>query len=161
LSDLTGDDIPADALDAEIELRLGAVPRPVDWHRVSAVAAPAEWAALDAWVRWLGARYDLDGRELPPCWHRHGSLVDELSGLHGAHQVAYDPTQAASAAADWHRVLWDTRIRLREWVSRAGCTDRGHNPPVTAGWFTEPDQNYREGFAQTVRDDVHYRETPD
>lgn len=153
---MTGDTIPADDIEAEIALRLGAIPNPVDWRRLDEHAAAGEWAALDEWVRWLVHRYELDGRELPPCWHQHGPLVEELSALRGAHLVAFDRTQAASAAADWHRILWDTRIRVRDAVSRTGCTERSHNEAAPPTW-SAPSAAYASTLAQTVRADASTR----
>ena len=156
MPDLTGDSIPADDLEAEIVLQLGAVPRPVNWRRLDPESAAVEWAALDEWVRWLVSRYDLDGRELPPCWHQHGSLTEELSGLRGAHLVAFDPTQPASAASDWHRILWDTRVRLSDTVARSGCTERNHNRIATPGWVSST--AYADSLAETVRADIAQRD---
>ena len=153
MSDMSGDAIPADDIEAEIALRLGAIPKPVDWRHLDAHAAADEWAALDEWVRWLVQRYELDGRELPPCWHQHGPLVEELSSLRGAHLVAFDPAQAASAAADWHRTLWDSRIRVRDAVSRSGCTERSHNDVSAPTWIA-PSGTYAARLAQTVRADA-------
>lgn len=156
MPDLSGDAIPVDDLEAEIALRLGAVPRPVDWRQLDHDSASVEWSALDEWVRWLVGRYDLDGRELPPCWHQHGPLTEELSGLRGAHLVAFDPTQPASAASDWHRILWDTRVRLRDAVARSGCTERNHNETLCPDWVSS--SAYAVSLAATVRADIAQRD---
>ncbi|TDD65405.1 hypothetical protein E1262_25345 [Jiangella aurantiaca] len=74
----------------------------------------------------------------PADWWQHGALVEELSALKGAWDVAYDASQAASAAADWHMTFFNTRIRLKDWVSRLG----GHPGERTAdaqGWLNDPD----------------------
>lgn len=145
-------------VDALINQQLAAVPRPLDWSRLAADEAAEQWAALDRWVQRLVTRYALDGREVPPCWYRHGALVEELTGLRGAHQVAWDPTQAASAASDWHRILWDTRVRLRDWLTRTGCTARSHRADTVNEWVTTADGgDYAIGLAGFVRDDVRHR----
>lgn len=145
-----------DDLDAYIERTIGSVPRPLEWRRVRAVDARAEWAALDKWCRWLVNRYALDVREVPPCWYRHGAVVEELSALHGAWRVAYDPTQAASATADWHRALWDTRLRLRDWLSRTGCTVREHRSDTPPAW-SAANANYADAFGGHVSADEETR----
>lgn len=147
-------------VDALINQQLAAVPRPVDWSRLGPDEAAEQWAALDRWVRWLVARYAVDGREVPPCWYQHGALVEELTGLRGAQQVAWDPTQAASAASDWHRTLWDTRVRLRDWLTRTGCTARSHRPDTVDEWATSPgSEEYETGLTGFVLDDTRQRAT--
>jgi hypothetical protein len=132
---------PPDAadLDALVEEILGRAPRQVAWTRVTAADAPAQWAALDAWVRWLVTRYALDHRDVPPCWYRHGCLVEELSALRGAHLVAFDPSQPASAPADWHTTFGNTRTRIRDWNARTGCKPGQHRVDIPADWALDPE----------------------
>ena len=74
-----------------------AQPIPITWRIDPAdpdrtlTAADAEWLweELRDWVEWLVERYSLDHRIVPPCWFLHGALVDELTALWGAWQVAY------------------------------------------------------------------------
>ena len=129
---------PDTELDALVDLMLGQLPKPVDWRRIPAHAAAAEWAALDTWVRWLAARYALDHRELPPCWFRHAAVVEELSALRTAHASAFHPTQPAPGPLDWHQSLGYTRLRMRDWVARTGCKPGGHRGDTAADWTTEP-----------------------
>jgi hypothetical protein len=128
-------------LDALVEQILGRAPRPVAWTRITAADAPAQWAALDTWVRWLVTRYALDHRDVPPCWYRHGYLVEELSALRGAHLVAFDPSQPASAPADWHTTFGNTRTRIRDWNTRTGCKPAQHRADTPADWAQEPDRS--------------------
>ena len=129
---------PDTELDALVDLMLGQLPKPVDWRRIPAHAAAAEWAALDTWVRWRAARYALDHRELPPCWFRHAAVVEELSALRTAHASAFHPTQPAPGPLDWHQSLGYTRLRMRDWVARTGCKPGGHRGDTVAEWSTEP-----------------------
>ena len=117
---------PNDELDALVDQVLDRAPRPTDWARVPAHEAPMQWAALDAWVRWLVRRYTLDHRDVPPCWYRHGALVQELTALRDAHAGAYHPAQPLGGPADWHQTLGYTRLRCRDWVARTGCKPGEH-----------------------------------
>jgi hypothetical protein len=127
----------ATALDALVEEILGRAPRPVAWTRVTAADAPAQWAALDAWVRWLVTRYALDHRDVPQCWYRHGCLVEELSALRCAHMMAFDPSQSANAPSDWHTTFGNARARIRDWNARAGCKPGQHRADTTADWAVD------------------------
>ena len=132
-------------------------PSPIDWRRVTSIDCDRSWRRLDAWVRWLGARYSVDAREVPRCWYLHGAVVEELTALFGAHMVAFDPRQAASAAADWHRLFWDVRIRLRDWTSRTGCSAREHRASDVPDW-TQPMPAYAEELAHHVRHEAAVRQ---
>lgn len=134
-----GSDLDPEQLDALMNEVLGtSIPRPVRWADLQ----PAEYAdqlrILAGWVQWLGRRYDLDAKELPADWWQHGAHVEELSALKGAWDVANDPTQAASAAADWHLTFYNTRIRLREWTSRLGGKPGERPDPQTQRWLADP-----------------------
>lgn len=145
-------------VDALVEQMLGsAIPRPIVWAKLSAADAEKAWASLSAWVRQLAARYDLDGRELPPCWWRHGALVEELTALHGAWLVAYDDSQSAAAMSDWHRVFYETRHRLREWASRTGCSTHDHRDGTTPPWVGRDYKQWRAEFTAGVHDDLDRR----
>lgn len=142
----------AEELDALVEQVLGRAPRPVAWTRVTAADAPAQWAALDEWVRWLVTRYALDHRDVPPCWYRHGSLVEELSALRGAHTVAFDPSQPAGGAADWHTTFGYARARLQGWNARTGCKSGQHRDDTPAEWALDPHaSSYHAAFTAAVQ----------
>lgn len=123
-----------DELDALVNQILGSEPRPIDWSRLSGVAAAEALAELDAWVRWLVARYAIDPREIPPCWAEHGDLLEELSALHTAHRAAFDPAGPPTGPADWHTVLANTRARLQLAVARTGCRAGQHRLPNAPEW---------------------------
>ncbi|PSL08151.1 hypothetical protein CLV30_101118 [Haloactinopolyspora alba] len=133
-------ELTPEQLDALMQDTLGAaIPRPVRWAELDPADEATELVTLATWVSWLGARYGLDSRELPPDWWRHGALVEELSALKGAWDVAYDQTQAASAAADWHMTFYNTRIRLREWTSRLGGSPGNRTGTDLQRWLADPD----------------------
>lgn len=130
--------LPDELVEQLVTANLDDIPRPVRWIDLKGPAAERAWRDLAAFVTWLGIRYALHKRELPPCWWRHGALVEELTALKGAREVAYDPTQAASAIADWHRTLYETRIRLAEWAGRTNCNDHEHRDDQIQRWLVDP-----------------------
>ena len=140
VDDLLDDEADADVdVDAYIRDALGSRPRPIDWRRLSGDRAAATWAELDAWVRWVVTRYALDHRDVPPCWHAHGDLVEELSALMTAHAAAYDPAGNATGPSEWHQTLGATRQRLQIWAARTGCRRSEHRPPQPPTWVSDDD----------------------
>src|SRR5690625_4219811 len=134
-----GTDLDPEQLDQLMNEVLGStIPRPVRWGDLQPAEYADEIRALAGWVQWVGRRYDLDSKELPADWFQHGALVEELSALKGAWDVAYDPTQAASAASDWHLTFYNTRVRLREWTSRLGGKPGERPEPQTQRWLADP-----------------------
>jgi hypothetical protein len=131
---------------------LAGVGSPTDWRRVLSADAPREWAELREWVGWFKRRYTLDHRVVPPCWYRHGALVDLLSALRDHHEYAFGELQPATAATEWHRVFRDLEPRLRDWASRTGCTRDEHRPDVTVDWPEDA-----TAWSQHVVDDEYQR----
>ena len=118
---------------------LGGVPRPVRWHTLRGHEAHAQWSRLIPWVAWLTDRYALPPALVPRCWMRHGPLVEELTALHGAYEVAYNDTQAASAMLEWHAMFAMARTRLREWSSVTGCSREEHRDATLQPWTDDPE----------------------
>nr|WP_246220890.1 DUF4913 domain-containing protein [Phytoactinopolyspora mesophila] len=108
---------------------------------------------LAGWVRRVAIRYQLDSRELPPCWWRHGALIEELTALWGSWEVAYSDRQSASAMADWHSIFNETRTRLREWTSRTGCSAREHRGGTTPPWADDLYNHWWSEFITAVLDE--------
>lgn len=129
-------------------------PAPVDWRSVSEVDAPQKWRKLFGFVQWLVVRYQLPQNEIPQCWYRHGPLTEELSALHGAHVVCFDQTQIATAATDWHRVLFETRMRLREWAAATNCQANDHRSGQAQRWATSLTDEDRSAFAAHIEEFV-------
>jgi hypothetical protein len=123
-----------DDLDALVDEILGSKPRPIDWTKLTGAAADEARVALDTWVRWLVARYDIDAREIPACWAEHGDLFEELSALRTAHQAAFDPAGPPTGPADWHATLSNTRTRLQLAVAGTGCRAGHHRAPAPPAW---------------------------
>lgn len=138
-------------LDAMIEQVLARTPRPIDWTRLPAEDAAQTWLDLDDWVRWLTRTYVLDHRDIPPCWYRHGDLVEELTALWTAHRAAYEPTGPATGPADWHHTFAACRTRLQAWAARTGCRHGQHRDPVPPIWAGEPaTPDYTDAFLAHV-----------
>ncbi len=114
-------------------------PQPVCWPRLDRDSAFTAWHGLDSWIRWCIRRYGLDHRTVPPCWYRHGALVEELSALRTAWEAAYAPTAPGNAPLDWHAMFTMSRQRLQDWVARSGCRQDEHRAEQCANSPEEPD----------------------
>jgi hypothetical protein len=64
----------------------------------------------------------------------HGVLVDLLIALRDHYEYAFSGLQPGSAATEWQRVFVDPQPRLRDLVSRNGCTRDEHREDVTVVW---------------------------
>jgi hypothetical protein len=84
---------------------------PVDWRRLTAAEAEAQWRALDEFVAWLRTTYGLPPTVVPPLWHRHPELVEELSALHTHRLACYEPGSSGSGPLAWHADFADARER--------------------------------------------------
>jgi len=115
---------------------------PVCWATLDQATAAHQCAALGDWVRRLATRYALPTRTLPPCWYRHGGIVEELSALRSGWLAAYAPDARLSAALDWHHMFDGTRSRLHETTRGNGCTKDDHRDDDTASWLTSPDPRF-------------------
>lgn len=141
------EDMVAAAIGAEI-------PHPIDWTALTATERRDELHRLAAWVHAIGIAWPLTRAELPPCWFQHESLVRTLSAARDAYLTAYDPTQAASAAADWMHI-WDATLqRLTRWVATLGCRSE-HRTEQAQRWLTATD--YRQALAAWVNGDFDAR----
>jgi hypothetical protein len=128
-------------------------PETICWPRVDRDTARTAWHALDTWIRWCTLRYELDSRVIPPCWYRHGALVEELTALHTAWLTAHTAAAPGNAPLDWHAMFANARHRLQDWVARAGCRASEHRDQVQPSWITEPNP----GFLTHVQDDGDHR----
>jgi hypothetical protein len=125
-------------------------PVPVCWKILDHDAAAREWAAMAEWVRWLATRYTLAPRTIPPCWYRHGALIEELSALRTGWLAAFAPDAPGSAPLDWHTMFAATRNRLDETVSRGGCTKDDHRDDQIATWLTTPDSSFTDAIEEDL-----------
>lgn len=107
---------------------------PVDWRTLTAAQAKAQWRALDEFVTWLRTTYGLPPTVVPPLWHRHPELVEELSALHTHRLACYEPGSSGSGPLAWHADFADARERLREWIATSGTRLDRDRPTRTTSW---------------------------
>src|SRR5690606_33781010 len=111
---------------------------PVDWRTLTAAQAEAQWRALDEFVTWLRTTYGLPPTVVPPLWHRHPELVEELSALHTHRLACYEPGSSGSGPLAWHADFADARERLREWIATSGTRLDLDRPHRHTSWPGEP-----------------------
>jgi hypothetical protein len=128
------DDIPLDELVASLSERwedqatrqspgmLGI--HVINWRTLDDTDAPSVWTDLRDWVTWFTHRYNLPARKIPPCWYKHGALVEELSALRTAWLVSYDSLDAGYGPIGWHERLAVALPRLATWYN--GECHNGH-----------------------------------
>jgi hypothetical protein len=136
----TSADTRVAGLDAKLEwlcaridsLEIGPI-RPGRWCWREARPATTEtmWQELTAWVDWLNSRYVLD-EQIPPCWTRHGAMIEELTALYAGWNAAYIDIDARGFdPLAWHEALARTLSRVREW-NRQGCRSDAHREDPAA-----------------------------
>jgi len=96
----------------------------INWRTLEDAKAPEVWTELGEWVAWFVRRYRLPARKIPPCWYRHGALVEELSALHTAWLVSFDSLDAGYGPIGFHERLAVALPRMASWYS-GECHD-GH-----------------------------------
>jgi hypothetical protein len=101
-------------------------PEVICWPALPPDKEQAVAAELVEWVTWLARRYDLDRRTIPECWQRHGALVEELSALRSAWQLAFSRTAPKDAPLTWHAGFAHSRARLADWAARTACRPGRH-----------------------------------
>ena len=122
------------------------------WQQMSAALAAEAWPALSNWVDALVEGYQLH-EQLPNCWYRHGSMVEELHALHlawcgayyGTHPMPTDP-------AFWHDHLERVLTRISRWDLR-GCISGQHRDAP----FPQPDPVLPEQRARYIETDLQER----
>jgi hypothetical protein len=122
------------------------------WDNATVERVVREWQTLSDWVPWLVDRYMLDHRTIPPCWFRHGPLVDLLSALHDKWRFCHDPAADASLPIEWQRSLREFEPRLRDFTSRTGCSRDQHRD--TTPMLRADD---KRSMHQYIEDDVAHR----
>lgn len=120
---------PSEYRDAEpvMPKQAGSLAPPVNWWLASEEEKALHLARLTNFTLRLVASYKLGVEIVPPCWHRHDELVQELLALlQYRNDQQFIPDQAPGAAIDFHEkfALW--RERMRRWVSEAGCKGNEH-----------------------------------
>ncbi|WP_426518781.1 hypothetical protein ACPPVQ_03780 [Diaminobutyricibacter sp. McL0618] len=103
----------------------------VNWRTLERADALQAWTDLGEWVAWFTRRYNLPARKIPPCWYKHGPLVEELSALHTAWLVSYDSLDAGYGPIGWHERLAAATPRLAGWYN--GECHNGHTELPQSG----------------------------
>ena len=98
--------------------------RVINWRTLEDEDAPEVWTDLRDWVVWFTHRYNIATRKIPPCWFKHGALVEELSALHTAWLVSYDSLDVGYGPIGWHERLAVAIPRLATWYN--GECHNGH-----------------------------------
>lgn len=139
------DQMPLD-LDADLYGRaFGQLAGPIHWPSLTPEEREGRWRELDDWVRELVARFDLDTRLVPPCWHLHNGMVESLQALRDHERASYSDTASPTAAVDWLRALREVELRLHELASKTQCTAQAHRAGIKRTW---PDVNEIDGDAE-------------
>lgn len=113
---------------------LGSVPRPIDWDRLSPEDLEHELLELNKFVDWLRHRYGLPAQIIPPMWHRHPEMLEELSALRQDRLFCYDQQAKGNMALVWHQGFAAARERLRDWVMIAGSRLDRDRPTRITEW---------------------------
>ncbi len=90
-----------DAAREKICFRLPRSQRPWNWVEADREEAATLWRVLDELVEYLNGRYlERPEHRIPPCWHEHGALVEELSTLFWSRWAAFESPDASPAGAE-------------------------------------------------------------
>lgn len=132
----------------------------VNWRTLTDHDARKAWDELRAWVEWFTVRYRISETVIPPCWYKHGHLVEELSALHTAHTAAFDPSDAGLGPIGWHERLSLALPRLTRAYS-GGCA-RGHDPLTPRTWTTTVDEQEWDAWTRKAHAhrDTHPGDSP-
>ena len=101
-----------------------AIVRPVCWPWLNELGGHNALDELTVWVDWARERYALPRDEVPPCWERHGALIEELSALRTGWFAAFAANAPPTEPLRWHEAFDLARHRLHAWTARGGCADR-------------------------------------
>jgi len=112
----------------------GQLAGPVHWPSLTSEERDARSSELADWVKELAARFDLDVRLVPPCWHLHNGMVEVLSALRDHERASYADTASPTAAVDWLRALREVEARMHELASKTQCTSQTHRDAVARVW---------------------------
>lgn len=123
----------ADDEQAELE------PSRFAWRYLDREQARQLWDELIDWTTWIRERYELDVK-VPPCWYRHGPVVEELSALMVAWTDSYyRGDEYRDDLTAWHtQWFWPVVQRIRtisdfETCTHERCTHSPRTPSTLAG----------------------------
>lgn len=101
----------------------------INWRTIPDEDRAEACQTLASWVNdWLIPRYYVKAKAVPDCWWQHTDLVEELSALHTAWLVAFDPADGGWGPIGWHErfALAQTRTAF----NAGACADDHRTAPV-------------------------------
>ena len=109
-----------------------------NWAKREGHVATALAALLGEFVEYFNARYAWTPDHLiPPCWARHGALIEELTTLMWSRWSAFQsPHATPEAAQTWHTYyLPGFLARVNTWLGSAAadCRSGNHEPSSIRG----------------------------
>ena len=122
--DLRPDVAPPHLADPAEEVKAGRAPW--SWATIDTDREARQASHIDGFVAWFNQRYAWTPDHLiPPCWARHGALIEEITTLMWSRWAAFQAPQATpDAAQTWHTyTLPMFMARLARWLPAASLTD--------------------------------------
>lgn len=119
------------------EKAFGQLAGPVHWPSLTDAERLQAFADLREWVGQLVARFGIEVRVIPPCWHQHNGMVEALSALRDHERASYSETASPAAAVDWFRALRDVEARLIELAAKTQCSAHEHRGEINRSWIAD------------------------
>jgi hypothetical protein len=116
------------------ERTFGQLRGPLHWPSLTDAEASVAMDQLREWVEALVVRFAIEPRIVPPCWHRHGAMVEILSALRDHERADYADTASPTGAMEFVRALHDCQQLLGEQVAKTQCSLNGHRDDLMARW---------------------------
>lgn len=133
------------------------VAAPIDWWKLDDYGRAETLGILLRFVPELVRRYALQDSEVPPCWHKHDTLIQELLALYQyRNQQQFLPVAPPSAPLDFHYNLQLAIGRLTGWTARHGCRTGEHTPANLAAWV-DPESEKSSEWIVTAEEDIAMR----
>ncbi|MGO4362284.1 hypothetical protein [Terrabacter sp. RAF57] len=128
-------DEPLDFGADPFEHAFGQLRGPVHWPSLTEDEARERMLELDDWVTDLVRRFAIEPRFVPPCWAKHGALIEILSALRDHERADFADTASPTAGLDFIRALHDGHHFLAEHVAKTQCSVAGHRDDFIAPWL--------------------------
>lgn len=122
------------------------------WGLLTAAELEHELLLLNAWVNWLRIEFALPAAVVPPLWHRHRPLLQELSALHLYHRHSYATTAQLTQPLAWMKEFAAAQGRLREWVNIIGTKLDRDRPMRQTTWPGEEPWDDPQEYKVTDRE---------
>lgn len=147
------DDAPSALETLDVSDRNGSLGESVTdvirWADLTPDETAETFTRLRTFVHWLVRRYDLKRTTVPPCWFRHGALVEELTALMVAWEASFEEGVSGLGPLGWHERLAMGRTRI-ETHYRGEC-QTGHVP--SAAPQLDSDEEFEDFLDQLGADE--------